>query len=351
MKTLKDVDLKGKKVVLRAEFNVPVEDGKILDDIRIVEALATIKQILSKEPLFLVIMAHLGRPEGRVMEEFSNKIVLGRLEELLGEKVALIEDLDLLEKFLEEEQENSRVLLLENMRFWKQEEENDESFGRRIGELFDVYVNDCFSTSHRAHASFVTVPQYAKERVMGLLFEEEYNKLSKIKDNPRHPAVMVIGGAKIETKLPVIENMVKIYDKVLVGGMIANEAIDQGINLGEKVQLPVDFSPQQKADRRLDIGPETTEIFEREIANAETIVWNGPLGKFEDEETAEGTRRICQAIAKNSGAMQVIGGGETLEAARKFGDFSDFDYVSMSGGAMLDFLAGETLPGLEALER
>ncbi len=351
MKTLKDLELKNKKVVLRAGFDLPLEDGEIADDIRIKSALKTIEYIKQQEIDMLLILNHIGRPEGRIVPELSNKVVAKRLQELSGivvEVVDTIEDLQALVKGGEFDKE--KIYMLENLRFWREEEEADSVFGKNIGELFDVYVNDAFSVSHRAHASFVRVPEYTKEKCMGLLFEEEYMNLSKVKNEPEHPAVMVIGGAKIATKLPVIENMMRIYDRVLVGGMIANEAIDERIDLGEKVMLPTDFNPKGKEGERLDIGDETIKAYIEEIENAKTIVWNGPLGKFEDEEASEGTRRIAKAIAKNEAATQVIGGGETLEAVARFSEFSHFDYVSMSGGAMLEYLSGKTLPAIEALE-
>lgn len=349
MKNLNEVDLKNKKVVLRAGFNVPVENGEIDDDIRIRAALPTVEYILKQQPKVLVIISHLGRPEGKRDPELSNDVVAKRLGELLSKEVEMLDDVEALRGVVGNENDLGKIYLLENIRFWPQEEEGDEEFGKSIGKLFDVYVNDCFSASHRDHVSFTKVPKYTKEKCAGLLFEKELTNLEKVRNNPEQPAVMVIGGAKIATKLPVIENLMKIYDKILVGGMIANEAIDEKVELSENVLLPVDFAPAGKEDQRLDIGPETIKNFLQEISGAETIVWNGPMGKFEDDDAAEGTKKIMQAIAKEHEAHQVIGGGETLEAIKQFGDFSDFDYVSMSGGAMLEFLAGKELPGIKAL--
>ncbi len=352
MKTLRDLEFKDKKIVLRAGFDLPLEkDGKIADDVRVRSAIKTIEYIREQGPSLFLILNHMGRPEGRVVPELSNKIVAERLQELSGAVVEVVDTVEALQKLVQREEYNKeKIYMLENLRFWREEEEADSTFGKNIGELFDVYVNDAFSVSHRAHASFVRVPEYAKDKCMGLLFEEEYLNLSKVKNEPEHPAVMVIGGAKIATKLPVIENMMRIYDRVLVGGMIANEAIDEKLDLGEKVMLPTDFNPKGKESERLDIGDETIKAYIEEIENAKTIVWNGPLGKFEDEEASEGTKRITRAIAKNESAMQVIGGGETLEAVARFSEFSHFDYVSMSGGAMLEYLSGKTLPAIEALE-
>jgi phosphoglycerate kinase len=200
----------------------------------------------------------------------------------------------------------------------------------------------------------VQVPEFTQEKCAGLLLEEEVRNLSQVRDQAEAPAVAVIGGAKIETKLPVIENLARNYQKVLVGGLVANEALD-GIKTGnltlpENVILPEDFAPIGKEEQRLDIGAKTLERFKQELAQARTIVWNGPLGKFEDDLASEGTREVIAAIKVNQNAFKVIGGGETLEAVKKLSDFKGFDYVSMSGGAMLDLLAGKQLPGLEALE-
>lgn len=351
MNTLKDLELKDKKIVMRAGFDLPLEDGEIVDDARVRAAIRTIKYIREQKPDFFVILNHMGRPEGKIVPELSNRIVAKRLEKLTGVVVEVVETVEELRSLVQAEPcEKEKIYMLENLRFWKEEKEADVEFGKSIGELFDIYVNDAFSVSHRAHASFIRVPEYTKEKCMGLLFEEEYLNLSKVKNEPEHPAVMVIGGAKIATKLPVIENMMRIYDKVLVGGRIANEALDERLDLGEKVLLPTDFNPKGKESERLDIGDETISAYIEEIKNAKTIVWNGPLGKFEDQEASEGTKQICRAIADNEEALQVIGGGETLEAVSRFSEFSHFDYVSMSGGAMLEYLSGKTLPGIEALE-
>lgn len=352
MKSLKDVNVKNERVVLRAGYDVPVEYGQVTDDTRIRASLDTVRYIIEQRPKLFVIINHMGRPDGKREGGISNQIVAEKLQELLGDsRVEVLDNLKALDAAVKEsENDYGKVYMLENIRFWKEEKENDEEFAKRIGQNFDLYVNDAFSVSHREHASFVGIPKYTSDKCMGILFEKEYENLTKIKDDPEHPAVMVIGGAKIETKLPVIENMMKIYDKVLVGGMVANEALDEKLDLGEKVMLPVDFAPEGKEYQRLDIGPKTVELFVKEIEKANTIVWNGPLGKFEDEEAAQGTETVGKAIAANQDALQVIGGGETLEAIKIFGEFSDFDYVSMSGGAMLEYLEGKELPGLKALE-
>lgn len=351
MRALKDVDLKGKKVVVRVGFDLPVEDGIIIDDTRLQASLPTLDYILKQDPKAVVLINHFGRPDGRRVEELSNKLIAKKLKEVSRIDITMINDLQELKRLMSSSKRISgKLFLFENIRFWYQEETNGEVLAKSIGTLFDIYVNDAFSVSHRAHASFIGIPKFTSEKCMGLLFEKEFTNLSKVKDNPQHPAVMVIGGAKIATKLPVIKNMAKTYDHVLVGGLIANEAIDEKMSLGEKVILPVDYSPNAKAKLRIDIGPKTIENFTKYIKEAKTIVWNGPMGKYEIEESAEGTKKIQEAITENKEAIQVVGGGETLDAIKQFGSFDDFDYVSMSGGAMLKFLAGKELPGITALE-
>lgn len=347
MKNIKNVDLTDKKVLIRSDFNVPIEDGIIQDDKRIKAAVETIKEAIRKKPKFLMIVSHLGRPDGEYKKEFSLKPVKKELEKIIGEKFELLEKIEELGKAKENE---AGSFILENIRFWPEEQSNDEQFSKSVAEGFDIYVNDAFSSSHRNHASIVGFPTFAKEKVAGLLFEKEYKKLSQVRDNPKSPAVAIIGGAKIETKLPVIENLREKYNFILVGGLIANEALDQHLDLGDNVFLPIDFSPETLIVQRLDIGPETIKVFKEKISKAKTIVWNGPMGKFEDLEAEKGTKEIMKAVVAKKEAEQVIGGGETLEAVERFGNFSDFDYVSMSGGAMLEFLSGKELPGIKALE-
>ena len=294
----------------------------------------------------------MGRPEGKFDPAFSNASVASYLSKLLGVQVNLVENLDELAEVKSMAGLNgASIFMLENLRFWPEEEAGDEAFAQRVAEGFDVYVNDAFSVCHRAHASLVGFPKFTEEKCAGFLLEEEYENLKKVKNEPDHPAVLVIGGAKIETKLPVINFMLKHYDKILVGGKIANEAIDQGIDLGEKVLLPIDFAPAGKEAERLDIGVKTSYAFTKEIDQAATIVWNGPMGKFEDEECSNGTKEILRAIAeRKEDALTVLGGGETVTAVNNFSSISNFDYVSMSGGAMLEFLSGKEMPGLKALK-
>lgn len=351
MKSIKELNLEGKKVFLRADYNVPIDNGVIVEDERIKESIKTVHYILSQKPSVLLITSHLGKPDGKRIEQFSLIPVADKLQELLGVEVTLLNELHEVAQasIFSGEGQGSKVLLLENIRFWPGEESGDEEFAQSIVQDFEVYVNDAFSVSHRDHASVSKMPKYVAEKAMGLLFEEELMQLTKIKENPEHPAVAIIGGAKIETKLPVITSLMKTYDYVLVGGMIANEALDQKLTFQDNVILPLDFGPEGLEDKRLDIGPKTIEKYRDIIASAATVMWNGPMGKFEEFDCDTGTRSMMQAIAANTKGYRVVGGGETIEAMQRFGSFRDFNYVSMSGGAMLEFLAGDRFPGIDAL--
>ncbi len=351
MKTIRDIDFKGKKVLIRTDYNVPLKDGIILEEQRIVASLRTLEEILSQRPAAILIISHLGKPEGKPNLEFSLLPVAQKLEELIGFQVELLDDYRKMQQYCKNyKNEVDKICLLENVRFWPEEEAGDESFAKEIARYFDVFVNDAFSVSHRDHASVTKMPQFIPEKAIGILFEEELTNLSKIKDNPAHPAVAIIGGAKIQTKLPIIEFLSKKYDFVLVGGMIANEVLDERLDLGKNVLLPVDFGPKGRETERVDIGQKTIQLFYYKIQDAQTIVWNGPLGKFEEEDCAQGTQRIIEAIRLNQIAHKVVGGGETIEALNIYGDLSIFNYVSMSGGAMLEFLSGKELPGITALK-
>ena len=351
MKSVKNVVIKNRKIILNTELNVSLgEDGKVSDDTRLQAGAETINYVMEQEPKMLLLVGHLGRPKGVIVPELSTEILVKYLEKILNKRVIFVDKLERLQAIIQAEVFDSEaVYLLENIRFWGSEEGNSEEFGRELGGMFQVYINDNFSTSHREHASFVQVPKFIKEVVAGLLLEKEYGNLSVILNKPKKPAIAIIGGSKIATKLPVIENLAKKYDKVLVGGMVANEAIDEKIKFDKNVILPIDFSPAEKSNERLDIGPLTVAIFKTEILKAKSIVWNGPLGKFEDDEASNGTRNIVKAI-EDSNAFSLIGGGETLLAIKMFGDIKNYNYISQSGGAMLEFLAGKKLPGVEAIK-
>ncbi len=352
MKGLKDVKIKNRKVILRASLNVPLdlETGRILDGTRLEASIFSMKYILKQKPKMLLVVSHLGRPEGKRVSELSLSLLVEPLEKLLDRRVIFVEGFERLEAIRRAGVfDNEAVYLFENLRFWSGEESNEKGFARELAGGFSVFINDSFSVSHRQHASLVRIPEIIKEKAMGLLFQEEYDNLSVVRNRPKKPAVAIIGGAKVKTKLPVIKNLLKKYDKILVGGKVANEILDKKIKFSEKVLLPDDFAPVDRAEERLDIGPVTVLNFKEEINKAKSVVWNGPVGKFEEEDSAGGTKELVRTLAELEGFV-LIGGGETIEAVKKFGSLEDFDYVSKSGGAMLEFLAGKKLPGIEALK-
>jgi phosphoglycerate kinase len=344
MKYLKDIDFKNKRVLLRTDFNVPLENGQILDDFRIRESLPTIEYILKQGKSKIVIISHLGRPEGKIDPQYSLEPVAKKLEELLGKEIIFIRDI--LSKEGDEaiqSLEGGQVALAENLRFWPQEEAGDEKFAIDLCHHFGVFVNDAFSVSHRAHASISQIPRF-KPSCAGLLMQKEIEELSKALKPSKRPAIAIIGGDKIETKTPVIENMAKNFDAVLVGGKIAVEAREKNLKFSENVILPEDY-----AGDTLDIGPKTAEKYRMALSSASFIVWNGPMGKFEDEKYATGSKIVLDAIAA-SDAWKIAGGGETVELIDKQKKTDKFDFISSGGGAMLEFLSGVKLPGIEALE-
>ena len=362
MQILKNnLNLKNKKALVRVDFNVAVENGKAKEVFKIAACKETVEYLLSQN-CKIALISHLGRPEGKINPEFSLGQIKDDVEKIIGQKVIFIDDC-IGEKVKNgmENLQNGEVLLLENVRFYEGDEKNDSEFSKKLAENFDIFVNDAFSVCHRDQASVTGVAKILPS-CAGLRLQKEINNLDKIKNNPEHPAVAIIGGAKIETKLPVIQAFEKIYDFVLVGGKIANEAIDQHIKFSEKVYpvkssavagdapgvfnrvlLPIDF-----IDDRLDIGPETINKFSEIIKNAKTIVWNGPMGKFEEEKYAQGTQKIFEAVI-SSGAFILIGGGETLEILEKNQAMDKVGFVSTGGGAMLEYLSGNSMPGIEVL--
>jgi len=319
----------GKTVIVRCDFDVAVNKGKISEDIRIRKSAETLKYLLSKKAkLFLI--SHLGRPSHKE-KSLSLKIVLPLLKELLGKEISFQETL--------EEKVEGEIILLENLRFWPEEEANDEDFAKKIAKFGEVFVFECFSVAHRRHAS---VSQLGKllPSFAGLEFFKEVKELERIFKHPQHPLLVIIGGAKIETKLPVIVNVAKVADKVLVGGKLMFE-INQH-NLPANVEVAKDHIDQK------DLGQQSLKEFKKEIEKAAMIVWNGPLGKFEEERYQKGTREIARAVATSKG-YSIVGGGDTLSALNKENLLKSVDFVSVGGGAMLEFLSGNKLPALEVL--
>lgn len=350
MKKVQDIDLKGKKVICRVGLDVNIENGRAGEKFKI----QTVKEVvdyLTQQGAKIALMTWLGRPDGKKDLNFSLSQIRQDVEEILGYKTIFVPDCIGPGVFLAMENlKEGEIVLLENVRFHSGEgsvktgEDYDEEFAKKLAENFDVFVNDAFSQSHRSQASICGIPKFIPG-VVGILLQKEISEMEKIKNSFSRPAVAIIGGAKIETKLPVINFFEQIYDVVLVGGKIANEAIDQKIEFSEKVILPIDF-----VDDRLDIGPKTLEKFKEKIADAKTIVWNGPLGKFEEEKYSRGTYEVLDAILENKDVHTVLGGGETLEALEKKDVISKISFVSTGGGAMLEYLEGKKMPGLEVLE-
>ncbi len=373
--TLAQADLQGKRVLLRAGFDVPIEDGKVKDTTRVEANLDTMKFILDAGAS-LIIMAHQARPKAARVPDMSQKPLVPVLENLLGTSVQFAEYITSEEtKEVAYNLQPGEVLLLENLRYEAGEKSKEESerdaLGKTLASLADVYVNDAFTNSHRDHASMTSVPKCIPG-FMGLNVQQEVEGLSKVLDNPTRPVTLVISGAKTETKVPVIESFLQHGQDILVGGIVANTLLvssgremtgtydDNFVKVGKAIlekstsaenaaiHIPVDL----RGDNALDIGDETIAQYIDVISRSGTIVWNGPMGLFEQDEFAMGTKAICDAVveATNNGAISIIGGGDTLEFLNRYGyNLGDFTYVSMAGGAMLDFISGKKLPALEAL--
>ncbi len=382
MKLLKNGEFKNKRVFVRCDFNVGIDnDGAIIDDFRIVKTLPTIK-FLSKNGAVVVLASHLEKDKRLV----SLEVVAERLGKLLVDEVEFLDDC--VGERIEKEIKAARpgqILLLENLRFHNEEKTNDNDFARKLSRLGDIYVNEAFSCSHRAHASIVGVPEYLPSYA-GFLLEEELENLSRITKNPAHPFVVIIGGAKVETKSRMIVNISKVADHILVGSKIGEDILIQkqqlmgrpsvkrdpavdAINLtNPKIHMPVDgvlalndisegylrtaaIGKMRSEEDIYDIGPETIKFFADIIKEAETIFFNGPVGWFEKQEFSSGTKMILEAISRAHNAYRVAGGGETIEAIHKYGAEKIFNFISTGGGAMLEYLSGNILPGVAALEK
>jgi phosphoglycerate kinase len=385
-KTVKDIALKGKRALVRVDFNVPLADGEVADDTRIRAALPTVQYLLDQGAA-IILMSHLGRPKGQVREELRMDSVARRLSELLGRQVIKVDDCigpkaDMAAAALKPGQ----VLLLENLRFHPGEEKNDPAFAQELASLADVYVNDAFGTAHRAHASTSGVAQYLPA-VAGLLLERELEFLGKALTGPELPFVAILGGAKIADKIGVIRNLLRRVDSLLIGGAMANTFLKaQGYQVGQsliedesvptaqqileqagdKLVLPVDvvvgdeFAAEAEARtvsveevppdwRILDAGPRTLDLFKEKLASAKTVVWNGPLGVFEFPKFAVGTVTLAKTLAETQ-ATTIVGGGDSVAALKQAGLIDKMSHVSTGGGAALEFLEGKTLPGVAALE-
>ena len=386
--SISDLDLRGKRVFMRVDFNVPIEGGRITDDTRIEASLPSIRYVLEKGGR-LILASHLGRPKGKPEPKYSLKPVAARLSELLGKQVAFAPDCvgPEVEKMVSSLRDGD-ALLLENLRFHFEEEKNDPAFARQLAALCDVYVNDAFGTAHRAHASTAGITKFVKQAAAGFLMQKELEALSHALTKAEKPYVAIVGGAKISDKIELIENLLNIATTILIGGAMAYtffraRGLETGKSLVEvekidlakellarasqkkvPIELPVDHvvapgldstdsqvTPVDRtpADRMgLDIGPETVRRYSEIVRRAKTIVWNGPMGVFEKPQFAEGTFAIARAVAE-SNAFSIVGGGDSAAAVAQSGVESKITHISTGGGATLEFLSGRKLPGVEVL--
>jgi phosphoglycerate kinase len=391
--TIKDLELRGKRVFMRVDFNVPLKDGVVTDDTRIRETLPTLKFAIEKGGR-LVLASHLGRPKGGPDPKYSLRPAAKKLEDLLGKPVAFGSDcvgpgVEGQSKALRD----GEVLVLENVRFHPEEEKNDESFSKQLAALCDrLFVCDAFGSSHRAHASVVGITKFVEKSAAGLLMEKELAYLGKAVTNPARPFVAILGGAKVSDKIEVVENLMKIADALLIGGgmaytflksrglpigksLVENDKLDLAKKIladakagGKRLLLPVDHvtAPEFRADAPsktgdvnstaddqigLDIGPKTVAAYAAEIAKAKTIVWNGPMGVFEMPAFAKGTLEVAKAVAgaTDADATSIVGGGDSVAAVHQSGLANKISHISTGGGASLEFLGGRKLPGVEAL--
>jgi len=390
-KTVKDINVQGKRIIARCDFNVPMKDGAITDDIRIVAALPTIKYLV-EQGAKVILMSHMGRPDGEPNMKYTLKPVADRLSELLGQEVLFVSSPVVVDDEVKSAAEGlaeGQVMLLENVRFRKEETKNGADFAKELASLADIFVNDAFGTAHRAHSSTAGVADYLPA-VSGFLIEKEVEFLGNAVENPKRPFVAIMGGAKVGDKIPVIENLLKKVDTLIIGGgmsytfykaegleigtsildkdslELAPQLLKKAEEAGVKMLLPIDvvvaddFNNDANsaivdkdaipADMMgMDIGPKTVELYKAAIAEAETIVWNGPMGVFEMENFAKGTRAIAEALAESK-AVTVIGGGDSAAAVEQFGLADKMTHISTGGGASLEFLEGKILPGVAVLE-
>jgi phosphoglycerate kinase len=396
--SIKDLSLTGKRVFMRVDFNVPLDEhGLVTDDTRIRETLPTIEYAI-RHGAKLILASHLGRPKGKPNPKMSLKPAAERLRILLDGKfdrdcnVGFATDcIGVQAEEMVNKLENGQTLLLENLRFHPEEEANDPEFAKKLASLCDVYVNDAFGSSHRAHASIEGITHFVNKAAAGFLLEKELQYLGKALQDPARPFVAIIGGAKVSDKIDVIKNLLQKVDSLLIGGAMAYTFLKaQGVSVGKslveddkldlarelmqeaehrevKLLLPVDHVAAEKIDPAaktsivestsgfpadqmgLDIGPKTIELFSNEIKDAETIVWNGPMGVFEVGPFAKGTMKIARAIANNKNATSIVGGGDSVAAVHAAGVEKDMTHISTGGGASLEFLEGKKLPGVEAL--
>lgn len=392
--SIKDLDLKGKRVFIRVDFNVPISNGKVSDVTRIEGAVPTIKYAVEHDAK-VILASHLGRPKGEKEERFSLKPVAEKLSAIIKQEVDFVDDCvgpQVSEKI--SKMQNGDILLLENVRFHTEEKNNDEEFSRQLAENADIYINDAFGTAHREHSSTAGITKYVEKSASGLLLDRELEVLGKVLDNPERPFIAILGGAKVSDKIPIIKSLIeKKVDKLLIGGAMAytffkamgytigkslceddmmplaleiqQQAKDAGVELilptdhktvdsydplNSLREMPIDFTNTGLVG--LDIGKETCAIFEKALEGAKTIIWNGPMGMFEEKPFDEGTIAVAEAVAKatQNGTFSVVGGGDSVAAINQAGLDDEISHISTGGGAALEFLSGKKLPGVEALD-
>lgn len=344
LRTLEGQDVRGKIVLVRVDFNVELDENRdVREKYKIVAGKQTIEWLMA-QGAHVALATHFGRPEGKHNEKFSVKQIADDAERLLDIRIKFVDDCigESVEAALHHLRPDREAVLLENVRFYPGEEANSPEFAKKLAKPFDLFVNEAFSVCHRDQASVTGVTEHLPS-FAGWHLAGEVEHLARVLNHPEHPAIAVIGGAKIETKLPVLKAFEAMYDYVLVGSKIALEASAESLVFSDKVLLPKDY-----AKDNLDIGPETVKMFEGALRGARTIVWNGPLGKFEEPPYDEGTKRILDAVLK-SDAFSVIGGGESVQMLEEWGAFDKIGFVSTGGGAMLDFLGGAPMPGLDRI--
>lgn len=391
VKSVRDIELQGKRVLIRVDFNVPMdEDFDISDDTRIREALPTINYCIDNGAKNITLISHLGRPNGND-PKFSLKHILKRVERLLGKDIAFADSIDSIQSLQESIATPNAVILCENIRYEGGEEQNSDELSRDLGNLCDVYINDAFGTSHRAHASTYGITKFAKEKVAGLLLKKEIDSFAKALSNPLKPVLLIVGGSKVSSKLTLLYNILDSIDKIIIGGAMSNtflkargfdmqkslveddlvaearKILDTAKQKGVKIYLPVDvvstddikqhqhikITPAQDIPENymaVDMGPATTRLFSEVVRDSQTIIWNGPLGIYEIASFSRGTFSLAHAVS-DTYAFSLIGGGDTADAIDKAGERDNMSFISTGGGASLELLEGKVLPAFAVLDK